>query len=48
MSAPAEPGCFLFGSRNGDGSSLDLGVLLLAKPYRKSELARMNRLALAS
>jgi CheY-like chemotaxis protein len=27
---------------------LDSGVLLLAKPYRKSELARMFRLALAS
>ena len=27
---------------------LDSGVLLLAKPYRKSELARMIRLALAS
>ena len=27
---------------------LDTGVLLLAKPYRKSELARMLRLALAS
>ena len=27
---------------------LDSGVLLLAKPYRKSELARMLRLALAS
>ena len=27
---------------------LDAGVLLLAKPYRKSELARMIRLALAS
>jgi hypothetical protein len=27
---------------------LDSGVLLLAKPYRKSELARMIRTALAS
>jgi CheY-like chemotaxis protein len=27
---------------------LDSGVLLLAKPYRKSELARMLRLALGS
>ena len=27
---------------------LDSGVLLLAKPYRKSELARMIRLALGS
>ena len=27
---------------------LDSGVLLLAKPYRKSELARMFRLALGS
>ena len=27
---------------------LDPGVLLLAKPYRKPELARMLRLALAS
>jgi len=27
---------------------LDSGVLLLAKPYRKSELARMLRFALAS
>ncbi len=27
---------------------LDSGVLLLAKPYRKAELARMIRLALAS
>jgi CheY-like chemotaxis protein len=27
---------------------LDSGVLLLAKPYRKSELAKMIRLALAS
>ena len=27
---------------------LDFGVLLLAKPYRKSELARMIRLALGS
>jgi CheY-like chemotaxis protein len=27
---------------------LDSGVLLLAKPYRKSDLARMFRLALAS
>jgi CheY-like chemotaxis protein len=27
---------------------LDSGVLLLAKPYRKTELARMIRLALAS
>ena len=27
---------------------LDTGVLLLAKPYRKSELARMIRLALTS
>jgi hypothetical protein len=27
---------------------LDSGVLLLAKPYRKSDLARMIRLALGS
>ena len=27
---------------------LDSGVLLLAKPYRKSELARMIRMALGS
>ena len=27
---------------------LDSGVLLLAKPYRKSELARMMRMALGS
>jgi hypothetical protein len=27
---------------------LDPGVLLLAKPYRKSDLARMIRIALAS
>jgi hypothetical protein len=30
------------------GGRLDDGVLLLAKPYRKSELARMIRSALAA
>jgi CheY-like chemotaxis protein len=38
----------LFTSGYSENAADDPGILLLAKPYRKSELARMVRLALAS